>query len=293
MSRAQLLNPLLSLSRIFTWYSIYVLLFQCPATLEECDASTPRICKPYFQVKEVVAPHVLRHYETYAAPYVEVVKPYYDKVDRAVLSPSWTYAVKYGAPQVQKAQALGQAQWASNIQPRLAKAQEAAAEQYKQVLGPHVDKVTAAVAPYYEIGRNSALQTHHEVILPAYELLSPYAAQGYSAAAAFTTGTAVPAAVWTYGQASDFVQSTVLPQLRVLYVDMVEPQLEKIGMHLGRFGDKSQSTSSQRTYVHTFLLSFFPSSLFPFFPSSLLPFFPSSLLFFFPSSLLPFFSFPS
>ncbi|CAK7215368.1 hypothetical protein SCUCBS95973_002459 [Sporothrix curviconia] len=245
-----------TVARIFTWYSIYVLLFQCPSTLEECDASTPRICKPYFQIKEAVTPHALRHYETYAAPYVQVVKPYYDSVDRAVLSPTWKYAVKYGAPQVQQAQAFGQAQWASNIQPQLTKAQEAAVKQYNQVLGPHVDKVATAVAPYYEIGRNSALQTHHELILPVYNFLSPYAQQGYSAAAAFTTGTAVPAAVWTYGQASDFVHSTVLPQLRILYVDMVEPQLEKIGLSLGRFGDKTQSSTSQRTVHNTAPSSF-------------------------------------
>ncbi|CAK7223381.1 hypothetical protein SEUCBS140593_005216 [Sporothrix eucalyptigena] len=244
-----------TVARIFTWYSIYVLLFRCPSTLEACDASSPRICKPYFQIKQAVAPHALRHYETYAAPYVEVAKPYYDIVDRTVLSPTWKYAVKYGAPQVQQAQAFGQAQWASNIQPQLTKAQDAAVKQYNQVLGPHVDKVTTAVAPYYEIGRNSALQTHHELILPAYEFLSPYALRGYSAAAAFTTGTVVPAAVWTYGQASDFVDSTVLPKLRVLYVDTVEPQLEKIGLNLGRYSDKTQS-SSQRTVHNTAPSSF-------------------------------------
>lgn len=234
------------LCRIFTWYSIFVLLFRCPSSLEECDASSPQICKPYFQIKQAVAPHAQRQYDAYAAPYVEVVKPYYDTVDRAVIGPTWKYAVKYGAPHVEQAQAFGQAQWNKNIQPQLAKAQDAAIQQYSQVLGPHVDKVATAVAPYYEIGRNSALQTHHEVILPAYEFLSPYALQGYSAAASFTTGTAVPVAVWTYGQAAEFIDANILPRLRVIYVDTVEPQLEKIGLNLGRYSDKAQLSSSQR-----------------------------------------------
>lgn len=239
--------------RIFTWYSIFVLLFRCPSTLEECDASSPFLCKPYFQVKQAVTPHVQKQYDAYAAPYVQVVKPYYDTVDRAVIAPTWKYAVKYGAPQVQQAQAFGQAQWNSNIQPQLAKAQDAAVQQYNQVLGPHVDKAVTAVAPYYEIGRNSALQTHHEVILPAYAFVLPYAVQGYSAASAFTTGTAIPVAVWTYGQASDFIDSTVLPQLRIFYVSTVEPQLQRIGVSFGQLGEKS---SSQRTYVFVQLLPF-------------------------------------
>ncbi|KIH87889.1 hypothetical protein SPBR_04694 [Sporothrix brasiliensis 5110] len=243
-SRSFLGYVLNTVARIFTWYSIFVLLFRCPSSLEECDTSSPWLCKPYFQIKQAVAPHVHKHYDAYAAPYVQVVRPYYDTVDRTVIAPAWKYAVKYGAPQVEQAQAFGQAQWTSNIQPQLAKAQNAAFQQYNQVLGPHVDKAATAVAPYYEIGRNSALQTHHEVILPAYEFLSPYALQGYSAASAFTTGTVVPVAIWTYGQASEFIDSTVLPQLRIFYVNTVEPQLQKIGLNIGQYTEK---VTSQRT----------------------------------------------
>ncbi len=231
------------------WYSIVALLFWCPATLDECDASSPRICKPYFQVKQVVAPHIQKQYDAYAASYVEAVKPYYVTVDRAVLSPTWKYAVKYGAPGVAQAQAFGEAQWAQNIQPQLAKAQNTATKQYDLYLGPHVDKVSAAVAPYYEIARNSALQTHHEVVLPTYELLVPYAAQGFSAASEFTTGTAIPAAIWTYDSASDFLNSNVLPRLRILYLDTVAPQLEKIGEKLGRRSDGALKRALHRTYV--------------------------------------------
>ncbi|CAK7268929.1 hypothetical protein SEPCBS57363_003343 [Sporothrix epigloea] len=248
-SRSSFGYILSTVARIFTWYSIFVVLFQCPSTLEECTDSTPWACKPYFQIKKAVTPHALRHYDNYAAPSVQIVKPYYDTIDRAIVSPTWTYTVKYGAPQLYKAQAFSQAQWTSSIQPQLAKVQKTASKQYNQVLGPYVDRATMALTPYYEIGRNSAFQTHHDVILPAYKFLSPYALQGYSVAADFTTGTAVPAVVWTYDRTSNFVYLAVMPQLRALYVEMIEPQLVKVGLNPGFFGDESQPSTSQRT-VH-------------------------------------------
>lgn len=237
-----------AVARLFAWYGIFLLLFRCPATLEECGASSPRICKPYFQVKQAVAPHVQKHFNTYAGPYVELAQPYYETVDRAILTPAWTYAVKYGAPQVELAQAFGSAQWDKNIQPQLAKAQAIAQEQYSQVLGPHVEKLSTAVSPYYEIARTNALQTHHEVIVPSYEFLSPYAVQGFSAAYVFTTDTAIPGAIWAYGAASDFADAHVVPQLRAVYVQYVAPELAKVGLNLNLF-DKAPS-SSHRT-AHT------------------------------------------
>ncbi|CAK7272973.1 hypothetical protein SEPCBS119000_005406 [Sporothrix epigloea] len=221
--------------------------------LEDCVDSTPWVCKPYFQFKKAATPHVLRHYNNYAGPYVEIIRPYYDTIDRAVLSPSWTYAVKYGGPQMHKAQAFGQAQWATNIQPQLVKVQDSASKQYHRVLGPHVEKAAMVVAPYYEIGRSSATQTHHDVILPAYDFLSPYVIQVYSVTADFTTGTVVPAVFWTYSRATNLVYLTIMPQMSNIYVNIIEPQLEKIGIHPGRFGDKNQPDFTLRTGSSSFV----------------------------------------
>ena len=176
------------------------------------------------------------------------MKPYYDTVDRAVITPTWTYAVKYGAPQVEQAQAFGYAQWDKNIQPQLEKAQGVALKQYEQVLGPHVEKLSAAVGPYYDIAHTNALQTHHEIILPSYEFLAPYVVQGYSAAYVFTTDTVVPGAVWAYGAAAEFVDANVVPRLRVLYTQKVEPQLEKLGLKISLF-DKTLSTSHRTAHT--------------------------------------------
>lgn len=239
------------LGRLFTWYSILSILFRCPATLEECTDDAPRICKPYFQLKHAVSPHVEPYYHTYAAPYVELARPYYETVDQRVLTPSWAYATKYGAPRVAQAQALGKEQWEKNLQPELAKYQVLAQAKYDETLAPHVNQLSSTVAPYYEVARTNALQTYHDYLLPSYVFVQPYAQQGYTAASAFTTETAVPSAVWAWNKTLVFLDGTVWPQLRSLYTENVEPQLVKIGQRLGRYnGNNTQkATEAVSRYV--------------------------------------------
>ncbi len=35
-----------SSARLLTWYTIITVLFRCPATLDQCDDSSPRVCRP-------------------------------------------------------------------------------------------------------------------------------------------------------------------------------------------------------------------------------------------------------
>jgi hypothetical protein len=221
-------------SRILTWYTIATILFWCPATPELCDSSTPRICKPYFQVKHAVAPHLQPYYDTYAAPYVDVVQPYYNTVDNTVFAPTRAYVVKHGAPRVAQAHAYTNAQWQKNVQPQLAQYRELALEHYDQSVAPHVDRLSGVVAPYYDIARTSALQTYHEILLPSYDFIQPYVADSSAVVVAFTADTAVPAANWAWNKTYMFLDGTVWPQLRVIYVNTVEPQLVRIGQRLGR-----------------------------------------------------------
>ncbi|ORY59135.1 uncharacterized protein BCR38DRAFT_351655 [Pseudomassariella vexata] len=225
-------------ARLTVWYSIYALLFQCPSTLEGCNETSPKICKPYFQVKDAVTPHLTPYYDTYAAPYVDLAKPYYETVDRTVITPTRIYAVKYGGPQLIKAQELGLAQWEKNLQPQLARYQTLAKSQYDQAISPHVDKASTVVAPYYNIAKANALQTYHEFVLPSYLFVEPYAAQGYEEAAKFTTETAIPTSLWAWNKTFVFLDSTVWPNLRDVYVMKVEPQLVRIGERLGRYKEK-------------------------------------------------------
>ncbi|KAK3368486.1 hypothetical protein B0H63DRAFT_528852 [Podospora didyma] len=228
-------------ARLLTWYSIIIILFRCPSNLGACDETSPAICKPYFQLKQAVVPHVEPYYDAYAAPYIDLVRPYYNTIDQKVISPSLGYAKKFGAPRIQLAQAYSQAQWQKNVQPQLAKYQHLAKAKYDQNLAPHVDRVSAAAGPYYDIARTNALQTYHELLLPTYNYVQPYAHLGYLAASDFTIRTAVPSALWAWNKTYVFLDATVWPHLRVAYMENVEPQLIKIGKRLGRYSSGKKS----------------------------------------------------
>lgn len=234
-------------ARLFTWYAIITILFRCPATLDACTDDSPPLCKPYFHVKQAVSPRLEPYYNTYAAPYVELAKPYYTAVDQTVLTPAWQQTVKYGAPAVAQVQSLGSAQWEKTVQPQLLKYQALAKSKYDEALGPHVNQIVTAVTPYYEIAHTNALQTYYGLLLPSYSFIEPYALQGYSTASAFTTDTIVPTTAWAWSKTHAFLDGTVWPQLRIIYVETVEPQLVKIGQRLGRYN----GTSTKRTTAET------------------------------------------
>ncbi|KAH7038304.1 uncharacterized protein B0I36DRAFT_236619 [Microdochium trichocladiopsis] len=225
-------------ARLLTWYSIITVLFRCPSTLEECNETTPQICKPYFQAKQVISPHLSPYYDTYAAPYVDLAKPYYETVDRVVITPGRSYAVKYAGPRVSQAQAYGKAQWEKSVQPQIAKYQDLAKGHYAQTLAPHVDSASKAIAPYYSIAKTNALQTYHEIIFPAYVAVAPYGIQGYNAAHDFTVKTAIPSGLWAWNMTNKFLDTTVWPHVRDMYAVKVEPQLIRIGERLGRYSEK-------------------------------------------------------
>jgi len=232
-----MLDTQLTTHRILAWYSIITIFFRCPATIDLVSDSSPKICKPYFQLRSTVVPHLEPYYNTYAASYVDAARPYYNTVDRIIIAPAASLATKYGAPHVAKAQAFGQAQWNKIVQPQVLKYRSIAKGQYDQTLAPHLNKATSVVAPYYDIAKTNALQTYYGHILPTYNTVQPYAIQGYSVASDFVTSTAVPYSQWVWATGGVFLDRTVFPKLRVLYGENVEPQLVRIGERLGRYRD--------------------------------------------------------
>ena len=182
-------------------------------------------------------PHIEPYYNTYAAPYVDASRPYYDTLDKRIITPATALGAKYGAPRVAQAQAFGQAQWAKTLQPLVTKYQGIAKAKYDETLAPHLNKAYTATEPYYEIAKTSALQTYYEHILPSYNAVQPYALQGYGLASEFTINTAVPYSKWAWTTAGIFLDRTVFPKVRILYGENVEPQLVRIGERLGRYRD--------------------------------------------------------
>ncbi|KAK0661665.1 hypothetical protein QBC41DRAFT_235619 [Cercophora samala] len=237
------LSRLLSIvARLLTWYSIIAVLFRCPATLDACDENSPLVCEPYFQLKHAVTPHLEPYYDAYAAPYIELARPYYNVVDEKIIMPAWGYAKQHGAPRVEQARVYGKAQWEKTVQPQITKVQHLAKTQYDQTLAPHLDQLSAAVGPYYEIVRTNTLQTYHEFFLPSYQFAQPYALQAYHATSDFALGTVAPTCAWAWNKTNLFLDSTVWPHLRVIYVENVEPQLVKIGKRLGRYSSSTNGT---------------------------------------------------
>lgn len=222
-------------ARLLTWYSIITVLFRCPSTVDLLTDTSPRICKPYFNLRSVVAPHLEPYYDEYAAPYIDTARPYYDTLNQRLITPVTVLGAKYGAPRVAQAQAYGQAQWEKNLQPQVLKFQGIATEQYNEHLGPHLEKANAALGPYYDIAKTNALQTYYEFLLPTYTTVQPYAVQGYDIASEFTVNTAIPYSQWALTTTGTFLERTVFPKLRILYGENVEPQLFRIGERLGRY----------------------------------------------------------
>ncbi|KAK4246909.1 hypothetical protein C7999DRAFT_32684 [Corynascus novoguineensis] len=228
-------------ARLLTWYSILSIIFRCPASLDACDDTSPRICKPYFQLKHAVSPHIEPYYDAYASPYIDVVRPYYNTLDQKIIAPSWAYAKQHGAPRLQQAQALGKAQWEKSVQPQVEKYQSLVRAQYDEKLAPYVKSIATALGPYYEIVRTNSLQTYHEFLVPTYLYVQPHLVEAYRATSAFTSNTVVPAFVWTWNRTYTFLDGTVGPQIRTIYVENVEPQLVKIGKRLGRYSTGKKS----------------------------------------------------
>lgn len=227
----------LTVYRLMTWYSIVTVLVRCPTNESLLDETSPKICKPYFQARNIVTPHLSPYYETYAAPYVAKAQPYYDVLDAKVISPTTAYAKKHGAPRAAQAQAYGQAQWERSVQPQITKLTAAGQHQYERSLGPHIDKFSSIAMPYYQTARDNAHQTYHSSVLPTYRFLQPYAVQAYNAGNEFAVSTGIPYAKWAWVSGIVFLDRTVWPRIRILYGENVEPQLVRIGERLGRYRD--------------------------------------------------------
>ncbi|GAO18924.1 hypothetical protein UVI_02058910 [Ustilaginoidea virens] len=249
------------IARLTTWAAILTILFRCPPSFEACGDDSPLICKPYFRVKNVVAPHVQPLFDEYAAPYAQVVRPYCDTLNNRILTPTRRYAVLYTTPLVNRGQAYARAQWVRNGQPRLLRLQTQIKANYDKSVAPYLDKAGEVVGPYYNLAQKHSVQVYSAYLLPGYELARPYAVRGYDAAAEFATSTALPATYWAGAKANAFLDTAVWPQLRFVYVENVEPQLVRIGERLGRYRTKSNVTSKVATTSDRTFGAYSPSTL--------------------------------
>ncbi|KAG5963404.1 hypothetical protein E4U57_006266 [Claviceps arundinis] len=234
------------IARIATWAAILTILLRCPVSLEACDDTSPSICKPYFQIRNAITPRVRPYFDRYATPYVNVAKPYYDTLNDNVLKPSRQYAALYGTPIVNKGQKFAHAQWKTNGEPQLYRLQTLTKSQYNKSIAPYLTITGTIVGPYYNFAYKHTAQACHDYLLPGYEFSRDCAVYVYDAAAGFTRTTALPATCWAWGKTNAFLDTAVWPQLRVVYVENVQPQLVRIGERLGRYRTKVNATSQAK-----------------------------------------------
>lgn len=176
---------------------------------------------------------------------MDLVQPYYDSVNSRVLTPARVYAVHYGAPYVTKAQQYSQAQWEKTGQPQLQKLQGVFQTNYDQTIAPYLNEAGDALGPYYEIAKTNGLQLFYEYALPTYHFVQPYVATSYHLTSDFTTTKALPAGWWAFHQTYSFLDTTLGPHIRLVYLENVQPQLIRIGERLGRYKTKVGSGSSR------------------------------------------------
>jgi len=243
-----LTGAMLTFLRLTVWYLIGTLLLRCPSSLSDLSDTTPRVCKPYLQVRSYAAPHLDPYYQTYVAPQVEKIQPYIDRADRQLYTPVSTFTkdkyATYGAHRVEQAQKYAEAEWARTVRPQLENIQNQAKGQYDQHLGPHVQKASSALSPYYAQTKDSLSEIYHLSILPTYTAVLPYARQGYAQGNHIVTHVVFPTVLSTQEIVWKFVSRTIWPQVRVLYGDNVEPQLVRIQERLGRYKDQQKVESA-------------------------------------------------
>jgi hypothetical protein len=224
-----------------------VILFRCPSSIEQCDETSPFICKPYFRARNFVSPHVQPYYDQYAAPYIDAAEPYYQTVKVNVFDPAQHYVAHYGAPWVESGKQYAWEQWETNGQPRLTQAQTVARAHYDKSVAPHVVHAVRVLEPYYNLACANAEVAFNKAVLPAYEVTKPYAIRGYDATSHFAVTTVVPAVNWGWSRTNAFLDTAVWPQLRVVYVENVEPQLVRIGERLGRYKLRSRNKANRES----------------------------------------------
>ena len=240
-------------NRLLVWYTVITALFRCPSSPSELTARSSQICKPYLTGRSYVTPYVGPYYTKYAAPYVDSARPYVDRLDKQLYSPSMQYGTekyqKYAAPHFEKAQQYGQNQWQTTLRPQLEALQLQVKNQYDSTLAPQLDRASATVAPYYTTSRNQVLSIYNDRIIPAYTASFPYAQNAYSKGHDVAMDIGLPYAKSAWDTVILFLDRALLPKVRILYGENVEPQVARIRDRLGRYrdGKKMQSVMEQAT----------------------------------------------
>lgn len=211
----------------------------CPSNISELGEDSSRICKPYLVTRSYLEPHISPIYQTYAAPYVEIAKPYYDGFNEKIYTPTAkftkdNYAI-YGAPRVGKAKSYGFEQWETIAVPRLHILYDSVTDLYNTSIEPHRKNAVSIITPYYTVAQERAHHLHDNYIFPSYLRMKPFVSKAYVHGHGILADTVFPyiQRAWTF--VMTFMDTIVWPRITGLYSQNVEPQLIRIGEKLASY----------------------------------------------------------
>lgn len=199
------------------------------------------VCKVHFKAEEYVAPYVRPYYDAYAAPYVDVVRPYAEAAHANVYAPASALAMdtydRYAAPRVTQALEYSGAQWQRTIVPLAESWRARIGGHYHTYLGHHVDRVYSTLSPFTDKIWHIAQTQYETVLLPSYQKSLPYAQSMYRRGCDFVVEIGLPYTRFAFDTTTTFLRRRIWPPIRVLYGQNVEPQLSKIKQRLGSYRD--------------------------------------------------------
>lgn len=206
------------------------------------------MCKPYLVARSHVEPHLHPYYDTYAAPYVDIARPYASVVNEHVYVPAAKLAKdgydKYGAPAWEQARTYGEEHWETLVVPHLEFAQDTVNDVYASKVNPYVQPAVLAVSPYYTKANDAVAATYKNYVVPFYVQATPFIGKTYDSGQQILTTTVFPYAQGSWSSAVYFANSELWPRVTGLYSENVEPQLVKIGERLASYREGKKLRAS-------------------------------------------------
>lgn len=230
--------------RLLLWYVAITAIFFCPASIDDLTDTSPKVCRPYLQLRDAAWPHAEPHYKAYLKPYVDRATPYAHKFHEQVYVPASSFAIDkynvYGAPRVSQVWNYTEGKWEEVVHPQIEAGRKWTVDRYESTLAPHVNRAIVAAGPYYEqfkTGLGEAYESTATALVPVYESALPYFQRAYEQGHHVTTDIVLPYIYKAEVSTLSFWNRKIWPQLVILYGENVEPQLLRIKERLGRYKD--------------------------------------------------------
>lgn len=225
--------------RLCIWYMLLTPFLRCPSRLSGLTDSSPWVCKPYIVARSCIEPRLQPYYDAYAAPYVDLARPYVKVLNEQVYSPTVKVAKKgydiYGAPALERAEKYGYEKWESHVAPQLESTKESLHDAYKATVGPYVQRAGVELSPYYRTLSDYLSRAYLRVIEPLYAHAGPFIGKTYTSGQDMLATTVLPHVGGLWSSTVYFVNNSLWPIITGLYSRNVEPQLVKIGQKLASY----------------------------------------------------------